>query len=182
MGGKTTRYVSRLSPPAFACLRLTRSPSSSSSFAALLASQVPPNQLYFFQFPPSFPKFLPIPVAAPAEPSEKVEPMDGVEESSGPTSILKKGVSFAGDKEKERKAKEKAVKKDSKEKDSKEGILSAAKRRKEEERRKLPTGAIGSLLVMKSGKVKMRLGHDMLLDVGRPAFRLVLACLLSAPS
>lgn len=80
--------------------------------------------------------------------------VDGLEKAGS----SKKNVSFASDTKPGSSSKEASIKKE----DSKAGILAAKKAAA------LPEGQIGTLLVMKSGKVKMRLGKDILLDVSLP--------------
>ena len=109
---------------------------------------MPSNQLYFFQFPRQFPTFLPLPEVDDEEP----EAMD----VDGASAASRKAVSFASDTKpaSSSSAATPSVKKE----DSKSGILP-------KKPAPPPEGQIGELLIMKSGKVKMRLGKDIMLDV-----------------
>ena len=84
--------------------------------------------------------------------------IDGAASSSS----SKKNVSFASDTKpgSSSSAKEPSVKKE----DTKAGILT-------KKPPPPPEGQIGTLLVMKSGKVKMRLGKDIILDVSLTSSR-----------
>ncbi|KAL7414720.1 RNA polymerase III RPC4-domain-containing protein [Mrakia frigida] len=126
------------------------SPDIRGDFIGWDGKEVPPNQLYFFQFPRQFPTFLPIP-------DVEDDDDDGMDvDGAASSSSSKKNVSFASDTKpgSSSSAKEPSVKKE----DSKAGILS-------KKPPPPPEGQIGTLLVMKSGKVKMRLGKDIYLDV-----------------
>lgn len=103
------------------------------------------KNLYFFQFPKPFPQF--------SYPPEYVQPISD-ETVEAAASAAKKAVSFAP----ETKGKEKDVKPviDSKVNVKKEPVLPP------------PEGQIGELVLMKSGKVKLKIGDDILLDVSTP--------------
>lgn len=135
----------------------------------------PKDKLYLLQFPDPFPKFIPDPARSFLKDIDlddlkpKAELSDETAAAgSTATDKTKKGVSFSdkpeeagGDKAAEAAAKKLAAEEE-KEKKAKDAKLRALM--KKEEVRK-PEGRIGTMVVMKSGKVKMVLGDGIVMDV-----------------
>jgi hypothetical protein len=144
----------------------------------------PKDKLYLLQFPDPFPRFVPDPARSFLKDVDlddlvkpKAELTDETQQSAGPATEktdekTKKGVSFSDKPEKDgEKAAEAAAKKlsaeEEKEKRAKDAKLRALM--KKEEARK-PEGRIGTMVVMKSGKVKMVLGDGIVMDVSATDF------------
>ncbi|CDZ96869.1 DNA-directed RNA polymerase III subunit [Phaffia rhodozyma] len=104
---------------------------------------VPPDQLYFFQFPRTFPTFLPLPLSDPSS----ADPLT--------TSTSPKKSSL------ETSAKDSLDVDMSEKKPSREAEVKEEK----EEKERMPEGQVGTLLITKKGKVKMRLGDGFLYDI-----------------
>jgi hypothetical protein len=141
----------------------------------------PKDKLYLLQFPDPFPKFIPDPARSflkdvdldDLKPKAELSDETAVAGSTA-TDKTKKGVSFSdkpeeagGDKAAEAAAKKLAAEEE-KEKKAKDAKLRALM--KKEEARK-PEGRIGTMVVMKSGKVKMVLGDGIVMDVSARVHR-----------
>jgi len=126
--------------------------------------------LYLLQFPDPFPAFVPDPSRSflkdvdvdDLKPKSELSgdiPAES-ESASKEKDKAKKGVSFA---EKDKDGAEVVVKKeDDKEKKAKDAKLKALMAK---EKARKPEGRIGTMVVMKSGKVKMVLGDGIVMDV-----------------
>ncbi|KAG7562584.1 hypothetical protein FFLO_01957 [Filobasidium floriforme] len=144
-------------------------------FVHLEGEADPKDKLYLLQFPDPFPRFIPDPARSFLKDVDlddlkpKAELSDETAAAgSTATDKTKKGVSFSdkpeeagGDKAAEAAAKKLAAEEE-KEKKAKDAKLRALM--KKEEARK-PEGRIGTMVVMKSGKVKMVLGDGIVMDV-----------------
>jgi hypothetical protein len=130
----------------------------------------PEDKLYLLQFPDPFPAFVPDPARSFLKDVdvEDLKPKSELlgdaqaepESASKDKDKAKKGVSFA---DKDKDAPEVVVKKeDDKEKKAKEAKLKALMAK---EKARKPEGRIGTMVVMKSGKVKMVLGDGIVMDV-----------------
>lgn len=147
----------------------------------------PEDKLYMFQFPEPFPKFLPNPATSLAAKIEELKAKAvaaaTVKAESQPNGILKKKVSFdgKGDANMEGKAdgagsgddEKKPTKDKIAAKEAKQAKAEADERYKtiadleRKERERKAQGRIGTLVVTKSGRAKMVLGKDIVMDVSR---------------
>lgn len=145
----------------------------------------PEDKLYLFQFPEPFPKFLPNPATSFAPKIEELKAQAvaaaTVKAESKPNGILKKNVTFdgegdadmdgkadvpgSGDEEK-KPTKDKIAAKEAKqakaEAEARHKAIADYERR---ERERKAQGRIGTLVVTKSGKAKMVLSKDIVMDV-----------------
>lgn len=155
------------------------------SLISLFCQDNPEDMLYLFQFPEPFPKFLPNPATSYAAKIEELKAQAvaaaAVKAEAKPNGILKKNVTFdgEGDADMEGKAdgpgsgdEEKKPTKDKiAAKEAKQAKAEAEARHKaiadyeRRERERKPQGRIGTLVVTKSGKAKMVLSKDIVMDV-----------------
>lgn len=148
----------------------------------------PEDKLYLFQFPEPFPKFLPNPATSYASKIEELKRQAvaaaSVKPEPKPNGILKKNVTFDADgdvpmEEKpdgaqgsgddEKKVKDKIAAKEAKqakaEADARYKVIADYEQREKERKAQ---GRIGTLVVTKSGRAKMVLGTDIVMDVSAP--------------
>lgn len=130
----------------------------------------PDDKLYLFQFPNPFPHFVPDPELSLVKDFDvHYPPLAAAAKKETPTSpdkphgILKK-VQFGEGVKVEDKDDKKEARRIAKEQEERKAMLRELQ--KQEAQRK-PEGRIGTLVVMKSGRVKMVLGKDIVMDVSQ---------------